>query len=148
MLRIFAIAAVMLFQVPSGFACKCDRQGPDIGLAYQKADLIFLGQCLRAEFVEQKGSNQTPFVQYTFLVKKVWKGHPDTETILVKTGLGGGDCGWAFRPGFSYIVYGYADANFLHTDTCTRTLPAGFYPHLSQNAKDEIKSLDFERSRQ
>ena len=142
MLRIIAIAAIFFLQVQSGFACKCNRQIPDIGQACQKADLIFLGQCLRAEYVEEKGSSPYHFVQYTFLVKKVWKGKPDAETILVKTGLGGGDCGWNFRPGFSYIVFGTVEKNSVHTSTCTRTLNAGFYPHLNENAKDEMKALD------
>ena len=30
---------------------------------------------------------------------------PDLKEIVIETGLGGGDCGYAFRRGFDYIVY-------------------------------------------
>ena len=145
MLRIFTVSLFLFFSVFGiGIACKCEHHVPDFNEAYQKSDSIFLGRCIKAEFIEQKGADPAPeyYVQYTFHVRKAWKGVPKSETILVKTGIGSGDCGWAFRPGFSYIIYGSIAKDSVLTNTCTRTLMAGFYPHLLEDAKTEIQTLD------
>jgi len=127
-----------------GFACKCAHHPPDIHAACRQSDAIFLGRCLKAEFVEQSQADPSPThrVRYVFHVQKAWKGDPTAETIVVETGVGSGDCGWEFRPGFSYIVYGTAREGTVVTDTCTRTAPAGFYPLVSEDAKAEIQALD------
>jgi len=152
MLRISALTFLLLFfQVESGFPCKCAFPGPDIKNAdlikdaYQESDSIFLGQCIKAEFMEIEGADpeQKYYVQYTFHVQQIWKCKSKYETIIVKTGMGFGDCGFEFRPGFSYIVYGYDKMGSVATNICTRTLMAGFYPYfIKEEAKTEIQTLD------
>jgi hypothetical protein len=54
-------------------------------------------------------------------VDRVWKGVlPQTATVL--TGRGGGDCGYPFRIGESYLVYLYPyDERWEDTSICSRT---------------------------
>jgi hypothetical protein len=44
--------------------------------------------------------------------------------IEILTGMGGGDCGYAFRVGVDYVVYAYKNAGGrLQTGICSRTRP-------------------------
>lgn len=65
----------------------------------------------------------------TFRVSETWKG-TNTDRLIVYTNQGGGDCGYHFTQGSSYLVYAYSmpspiqsQSNFtvLATSICTRT---------------------------
>lgn len=59
-----------------------------------------------------------------FTVEAAYKGISSPE-VQVKTGLGGGDCGYPFRRGERYLVYAYVDpqTSQLTTSICTLTKP-------------------------
>jgi hypothetical protein len=40
----------------------------------------------------------------TLRVDRAWKG-VESQTVVIQTGLGGGDCGFPFERGESYLVY-------------------------------------------
>jgi hypothetical protein len=42
-------------------------------------------------------------------------------TVEAITGNGGGDCGYPFKVGQSYLVYAYEKSNKLHASLCSRT---------------------------
>jgi hypothetical protein len=55
--------------------------------------------------------------------------------VLIRTGMGGGDCGYGFRLGQTYVVYAYsAPDGRLTTGICTRTA-------LIENAGDDLAYL-------
>ncbi len=58
----------------------------------------------------------------TFDVQKSWKGISTTR-ITLKTGGGGGDCGYLFNTGDTYLVYGWQSDSFddLGASICSRT---------------------------
>ncbi len=61
-----------------------------------------------------------------FSVEEAFSGVEGAEA-QVSTGLGGGDCGYEFVKGVSYVVYAYRRSGVgqrLGTGTCTRTRPA------------------------
>ena len=61
-----------------------------------------------------------------FTVEESFRGAaaPGAE-MVVYTGAGGGDCGYPFVPGTSYLVYASRDADGrLHTSICSQTQPA------------------------
>ena len=70
---------------------------------------------------------------YTFRVEKVWKGDR-TSIVEVTTGTGGGDCGFAFDIGESYLVFAENDNGKLYTGYCYRTARVA-------DAGDTIKKL-------
>jgi hypothetical protein len=47
----------------------------------------------------------------------------DSPVLAIFTGLGGGDCGWPFRNGETYLIYAYRrpSGHQLETGGCTRT---------------------------
>lgn len=56
----------------------------------------------------------------TFNVQTSWKGIT-TTTAEVRTGYGGGDCGYLFSVGTQYIVYARGATDELRTGICGRT---------------------------
>ena len=56
---------------------------------------------------------------------------PGQKEIEIVTGMGGGDCGYAFQAGVDYIIYAYKNSEGrLETGICSRTRP------LTQAAED------------
>lgn len=71
-------------------------------------------------------------MKYTFEVSAVYKGNITTDTLIVYSGFGGGDCGYEFLLGYDYIVYAnwneslkepdyITPLKFIETNICTRT---------------------------
>jgi hypothetical protein len=75
--------------------------------------------------------------EYTLLINSVFKGDVP-KTIIIRTGLGGGDCGFLFEAGESYLIYAVNESSIdyvqpklgrsnqelsgiYRTDICTRT---------------------------
>ena len=59
-------------------------------------------------------------VRVTLAVTGSWKGVTSTP-VAVATGFGGGDCGYSFAAGQSYLIYAYGSGDGLTTHICTRT---------------------------
>jgi hypothetical protein len=57
-----------------------------------------------------------------FRVNKAYSGNPGNE-VAVQTGFGGGDCGYRFDPGHTYLVYGHQSNGNLYTGICSGTQP-------------------------
>jgi len=58
-----------------------------------------------------------------FSVSERFDGGSDLGEIVVYTGSGGGDCGYPFVVGTSYLVYASGREDHLSTSICTRTSP-------------------------
>ena len=145
MKTVFYSLLILFASQLNAYACKCVIPGPDFEEAYKKADYVFIGQCVKAEFIKLNGSNpdSSYVVRYTFDIQQAWKGIMKQEILAVDTGIGFGDCGFQFDLGLSYIIYGYAEDNTIYTNICARTRLAGFYPNrIEEKAKDEISRLD------
>jgi hypothetical protein len=60
-----------------------------------------------------------------FSIQRVYKGGIKGTEVQMETGGGGGDCGYPFKKGESYLVYSYRESQSrkLETNICTRTRP-------------------------
>jgi hypothetical protein len=96
---------------------------------YNSADVIFIGRVVEIFRI----TNVKIEYKYVFEVIKDYKGI-NTKDITIKTGSGGGDCGYRFNDGDIYLVYAYGDSEYT-TSICTRT------KHIS-NAALDLKFLD------
>ena len=86
---------------------------------FNKTELIFIGTVIKIDtlktvpdFLLKKSSDTRDstniyfFNQFVvFNVKKVLKGHFSIDTIVITTGMGGGDCGYSFQKGNAYVVH-------------------------------------------
>jgi hypothetical protein len=96
------------------------------------SDAIFEGRVDRAElkwaFLEAKVGDVIPadiegppFMQVSFDVSRSYRG-AQTKNIRIKTGVGGGDCGFDFEVGKQYLGYAFADeSGDLSTGICNGT---------------------------
>ncbi|MFA5330267.1 MAG: hypothetical protein WC384_20910 [Prolixibacteraceae bacterium] len=121
MKRTLIIFTILLTGFTKGYSCKCNQMG--IESEIDSADLIFQGIPIDKKQIDSK-------MIYKFSVEKVWKGN-ESDTISIKTGLGGPDCGMVFELGKSYVVY----ANHFETTYCRRN-------ELIDSTFDDLK-LDF-----
>jgi hypothetical protein len=101
-------------------ACTCAPSGPPCQ-AYWQVDAVFVG---RVESITSSPARMMNSRTVTFTVIEPLKGMT-TKGAVVRTGRGGGDCGYGFKTGATYIVYAYTDpqSGALATGICSRTRP-------------------------
>lgn len=119
-----ALALVVLSGVPAE-ACSCVLPLAKPCQAFWQAHTVFTG-VVRSIDTEEVTFGQFRTKQYvvTFDAVQLARGAP-AEPMRVRTGLGGGDCGYAFKVGQPYIVYAYRNRKdgSLSTGICSRTAP-------------------------
>ncbi len=106
--------------------------------ARRDADRVFWGKVVKEELLTiPYGMDGVPsgidlqFKRYTLKVIKAYKGKLRPSLLTVTTGLGRGDCGFAFQLNQEYLVYadwrtqyftdGLPVSKYLYTDVCKRT---------------------------
>jgi hypothetical protein len=118
-------------------ACEC--VGPILPcLAMEQAQAVFVGQVTEIVNVDQTTQRASPLPiarRVSFKLTEVLRGDVP-ESVDVYTGLGGGDCGFKFDAGKTYLVYAHRAAmGPLTTGICARTKEA------NSSAQNEIKEL-------
>jgi hypothetical protein len=94
---------------------------------YWNTPAVFTGMVMEVEDIRiPVGGDMDVFMRKKrihFSVKESFRGNV-SGIVEIATGSGGGDCGYNFEQGKSYIVYaGKNDAGELTTGICTRTRP-------------------------
>lgn len=98
----FFIFSTMMTLFPSyGAACSC-AQPPGVKEELSQSKAVFSGKAIKVE--EKKSAAGFTTKSVLFEVKEAWKGVSQSP-IEVTTGAGGGDCGYEFKKGQSYLVY-------------------------------------------
>lgn len=118
---LFFLVLLFIFCVNSfsAFACSCIMPGT-VAEEVERADAVFFGTVMDVDG-PVFGAYVFPDVAVTFTVQEYWKG-VFSEPLVIHTGQGGGDCGYPFEEGESYLVYAYVDENDdLHANICSRT---------------------------
>ena len=127
-------------------ACSCGRVSTFKGL--KGADLVFTGKVIKMNKVSitdtlgtvHAGTDSARLItkdyqviEFTFKVKKMFKGRLKTREVIITTTGGGADCGNYFYEDKKYLVYAYTTdftlsfskpqkrTPFLTTSICTRT---------------------------
>ena len=113
--------ALVLIASPRVFACSCITSGESVSLAQIKTQypIVFSGvvesiddsdikrirSLSREEQIAAFSHNQ-PALHVTFRTMQVWRSDTAvTNRFVVDTGQGGGDCGYPFHEGQSYLVF-------------------------------------------
>jgi hypothetical protein len=125
------VVVLMTLACVEGFACTCAPPDPrqsvrgQVRAALGESRAVFSGKVL-----EVAEDPEAMSVVVRLKVAKSWKGSTHGE-VRVVTGRGGGDCGYRFEVGESYLVYAHGSgAGGLSTNICRRTA------RLSEAAKD------------
>ncbi len=121
--RILALTAVLTAAADrDAIGCSCGWIGSACEAA-SEADVVFAGTVLSVETLEADATGRQPY--QSILVKfQIEQGFINAAPgpIEIGTGMGGGDCGYAFKAGSRYVVY--ATKRFsarLYTGICSRT---------------------------
>ena len=94
--------------------------------ALEQADAVFVGRVL--SITDTAAADSGDLVSIVWSTRKVivrvdslWKGHA-TDSIIVWTGRGGGDCGYPFRVNAVYLIFADSrDSTSYFTTICTLT---------------------------
>jgi len=129
MRRLFILAAmfglVIFSAATSAFSCTCISNGPPCQ-AYGNTAVVFIGTPIDLKQTTAKlildDKYEYPQRLFTFRVEEQFRGI-NAAQVEIRTGMGGGDCGYNFKLGERYLVYGsFNPANGLYaTSICTRT---------------------------
>jgi hypothetical protein len=110
--------AVLLTGRPAG-ACTCVGVGAPCQ-AFFEVSAVFVGKVLSVD--DHRESSALTERRVRLEVAEAFRGVTSQE-LDVDTGRGGGDCGYPFKLGESYLVYAHAkDGQTLTTSICTRTM--------------------------
>lgn len=128
--RIFATAFALLIFAPSLIhACSCAMVGAGCSRGWDSSEgVVFLGKVTARIFQAQPTSSDVVDLSagyaIHFSVDESYYGGADAggETV-VYTGSGGGDCGYPFVVGTSYLVYAARYNSKLSTSICSGTSP-------------------------
>lgn len=110
-----------------GFFCSCVYQTLDKHIDY--TDAILVGDVISSR--EVTGRIYIRY-EYTVKVKHYYKAKQIEKVVKVVSGAGGGDCGYPFTVGKSYIIFGTKSgltkdstlpANTFYTSICDATIP-------------------------
>jgi Carboxypeptidase regulatory-like domain len=126
--------AVMLAAAQPAFACQCVTtfSGQPACQARWTHSAVFVGRVVRIEPSSRPidiGPGMRPFVaqerRVHFVVTEAFSGVTARE-VDITTGVGDGDCGYAFTLDQEYLVYAYKEADGgLGTGTCSPTRKVG-----------------------
>jgi hypothetical protein len=129
---LFCILLVTTVLTYDAEACECLEGGVSMCQEYWRTDVVFLGTVVgSAKISINEGDYKYDQRLVRFEVVTTFRGEQKAKAEIV-TGLDGGDCGYRFIDGETYLVYARRNEHDqrLYTSTCTRTRP------LSRAAED------------
>lgn len=132
-----------LLKVFPVYSCSCIGNSTVEG-SLKGSDIVIVGNVVAAEMIQEvdtsfeigrDSSGQRRFrsfskMKYRIVVTENFKGSYIGDTVTILTGMGGGDCGYHFAVGSSYVIYGYkrdrdqrilVGSSTYESDICTRT---------------------------
>jgi hypothetical protein len=115
---------VTLFALSAGTLLACSCAGTLAPCqAYGEASAVFVGTVIDSRTITVKHGNYDSQRRAVLLsIDSPLRGVEGAE-VEVRTGLGGGDCGFGFVQTQQYLVYAYEHEGTLSTGICTRTRP-------------------------
>lgn len=89
---------VFLFTISSlsANACLCERR--TLAEALNESDQVFIGTILN------RAESDSGQVHYLVIITRMFKGSK-ADSLIIRTGFGGGDCGVRFEIGKSYVIF-------------------------------------------
>src|SRR5262245_35771043 len=132
---ILLLTTIFIYDVA---ACSCQYGGASPCQEYWSTDVVFTGTVVgSAKITITEGDYKFDQRLVRFEVAQIFRGEQMAKAEIV-TGWGGGDCGYSFKDGETYLVYAGRNKQDqrLYTSICTRTRP------ISQAAED----LDYIRN--
>jgi hypothetical protein len=136
--RFFLAAAFVIFCAPSLVsACTCGGWFGGCNQAWKFGEVIFTGKVTSKITDSAPATLEDHFLRnaFQFSVDESFRGSAIAgQEITIYTGMGGGDCGYEFNVGTTYLVYAAVYNGKLITGICTPT-------NLAARVPDVIRQL-------
>ena len=116
-LNICLIFLIVFFDFIKTNACSCIGQrtveqelkhsdAVVTGKVISSSIIVLFDSVLIQNFKVDSSFAKTTLIRNVILIDKIYKGKIKGDTLIIYTGVGGGDCGIKFKIGQEYIVYG------------------------------------------
>ena len=132
--RFVPVAFLLMFCAPSVVsACTCAMSAGSCNQTWKSGQVIFTGTVTSKLTVTAPATVEDAFMRnaFQFSVSEAFRGSAIAgQEITVYTGAGGGDCGYQFNVGTSYLVYASVYNGKIVTGICTSTSPAARMQHI------------------
>jgi hypothetical protein len=126
--RFSLAASFLIFCMPSLVtACTCGLEIGTCGQSWKAGEVVFIGKVTGKFTDSAPATTEDLFARnaFRFSVSESFRGSATAgEDVTIYTGIGGGDCGYPFSVGTSYLVYASLNKGKLFTNICTPTSPA------------------------
>ncbi len=99
---IFAVA-ILLIMNSTAYACSC--QFTPLAERVNEADEIFFATLQSAKAIQGDYPEKWPYIEGIFQPKKILKGMTHADDVVLRTGLGRGDCGTMMVVSAKYIIF-------------------------------------------
>jgi hypothetical protein len=138
LITLFSLGLMLsLGSVERVLGCSCAEERP-VCEAFGGTDVVFVGKVIGGKqktFTNDGVSETWTIGEIHFQVEEGFLGVQKGNQITIRSGTGGGDCGYWFKSGETYLVYSWGDAKKgFFTNICTRTRPI-------IDAKEDLISL-------
>jgi len=138
LITLFSLVLMLSFgSVEQVLGCSCVPER-SVCESFGGTDVVFVGKVIggKQRTITNEGVSETWTIgEIHFQVEEGFLGVQKANQITIRSGTGGGDCGYWFKSGETYLVYGYGNsAKGFGTSICTRTRPI-------INAKEDLVSL-------
>lgn len=125
--NLFLAALLIPLAFSMAAACSCVSSDTGCNQAWKSGEVIFLGTATAKISIKAPASPEYALPEsfaFHFSVTESFRGPAIAgEDFVVYTGHGGGDCGYPFAIGTSYLVYASTFKDELSTGICTPTSP-------------------------
>lgn len=136
MFRRLLFAAIVLIPLTYSItdACTCVSSNPPCDQTWKSGEVIFLGTVIDKVVIQAPPRPGIIYasperVAFRFSVRESFRGPAiPGQDIVINTGNGGGDCGYPFAVGTSYLVYASSNKDQLATSICVPTRPEVMVP--------------------
>lgn len=130
LISLFVVSNIL--SIPLTLACTCmGSSSPEEEM--KNSDAIFEGIVTNTEVESSSGILET--LVATFQVTQIWKGSP-SETLTIRTAVGGSWCGFGFEKSERYLVY----ATINDSDSTLRTTLCSLTKRYD-NASEDVSAL-------
>ncbi|MCU1240312.1 MAG: hypothetical protein JWO71_1038 [Candidatus Acidoferrum typicum] len=130
---LFGLTLLVLGHGTMSWACSCTRQTTCGVHRYRDAD--FVGEVLSRRVVPSDDKLTFERVLFQVRVIESFRGTEKVgEVVGIRTGFGGGDCGYRFKIGVKYLIDASRNGDGFITGICSLTAPI-------QDSEVELRSL-------
>lgn len=127
LITVFSLGLMLLLgSVERVLACSCLKER-SVCESVGETDVVFVGKVIGGKqktYSNGQISETWTVGEIHFQVEEGFLGVQKGNQITIRSGTGGGDCGYWFKSGETYLVYSWGDnKKGFFTNICTRTRP-------------------------